>query len=110
MSVACPNRAVNLQMCPCPNQDCERRGICCECVQAHAAASKPNACARLPQGNPAALGLVPLVRQCTANLDRNRAFCPCGAVDCVRRGTCCECVRNHYAPGGGHVACLRPLC
>jgi len=25
----------NKEKCACPNTDCERRGICCECVQNH---------------------------------------------------------------------------
>jgi hypothetical protein len=110
-AATCPNRAINLQMCPCTNEDCERRGRCCECVQAHAAAGKPNACARLPRRDPATMGLVALVAPCPINLERNRAFCPCGATDCVRRGTCCECVRNHFRPdGAGLVSCMKPFC
>lgn len=25
----------NKEKCACPNKDCERRGICCECVRTH---------------------------------------------------------------------------
>ena len=107
-AVTCPNREINLQMCPCDNEDCPRRGNCCECVQAHTAAGKPNACARLPHRNPATVGLVPLTQRCTINFERNKAFCPCGNKDCPRQGTCCECVRNHFQPdGAGRVTCMR---
>ncbi|MBI2301927.1 MAG: hypothetical protein HYU66_23745 [Armatimonadetes bacterium] len=109
-AVACPNREINLQMCPCPNDECERRGICCECVQAHYAVGKPNACARMPARDPKTMDLVPLAKVCPTNLERNLEFCPCGCKDCGKQGTCCECVRLHYKPdGNGVVACMKGL-
>lgn len=104
----CPNWEINQQMCPCTNEGCPNHGICCECVQAHAAVGKLTACMRVerPFETIRLRGQVP----CTHNLERNQAFCPCGASDCVRRGTCCECIRNHWLPdGSGRVACLRGL-
>ncbi len=31
----CPNKASNEQTCPCTATDCERHGVCCECIRAH---------------------------------------------------------------------------
>ncbi len=31
----CPNRGLNNEFCTCPYTDCERHGVCCECVQYH---------------------------------------------------------------------------
>jgi hypothetical protein len=40
----CPKREVNLANCPCENMECERRGICCECVANHRAKGNRPAC------------------------------------------------------------------
>lgn len=32
----CPNLKINRAKCPCP-EDCPRRGMCCECIEFHAA-------------------------------------------------------------------------
>ena len=31
----CPNRKENHAKCKCPYTDCERHGVCCECVRYH---------------------------------------------------------------------------
>ncbi|MBT6604291.1 hypothetical protein HOB36_04295 [Candidatus Bathyarchaeota archaeon] len=40
------------------------------------------------------------------NKARNLESCACTA-DCVRKGTCCDCVANHRK-NGNLPACLRP--
>ncbi|NQT08899.1 hypothetical protein HQ586_07470 [Candidatus Bathyarchaeota archaeon] len=40
------------------------------------------------------------------NLTLNLQGCLCTA-DCTRKGTCCDCVRNHRE-NGNFPACLRP--
>jgi len=34
------------EKCPCANVDCERRGICCECLSAHLSKESLPACMR----------------------------------------------------------------
>jgi hypothetical protein len=41
------------------------------------------------------------------NLTINLKTCMCTSTDCERKGTCCECVRNHKS-NGNLPACLRP--
>ena len=36
----------NKKNCPCTAVDCERHGICCECIRAHAASKSLPACLR----------------------------------------------------------------
>jgi len=31
----CVNRERNRKDCPCPHDDCSRRGVCCECLRHH---------------------------------------------------------------------------
>ncbi len=31
----CLNKYENEQDCPCPDENCERHGICCECIKYH---------------------------------------------------------------------------
>jgi len=31
----CDNKKKNEQQCSCPNKDCTRHGVCCECVRYH---------------------------------------------------------------------------
>lgn len=31
----CPNVKTNKEQCRCPYDDCERHGVCCECVRYH---------------------------------------------------------------------------
>lgn len=42
----CPNRQSNAKSCTCPNEGCERRGICCACVRAHREANSLPMCLR----------------------------------------------------------------
>ncbi len=107
----CANYEINLKMCPCTNESCPNRGICCECVQAHSAAGKPNACNREPnRRDPATISLSELAVKCRTNYDRNLAFCPCDYQPCNNKGTCCSCVRNHFnVEGTGRVACMKRL-
>ena len=34
-TVNCPNRIKNNTYCSCPKTDCQRHGLCCECVLTH---------------------------------------------------------------------------
>ena len=36
----------NKEKCACPNTDCERRGVCCECLKAHLASRSLPMCMR----------------------------------------------------------------
>jgi len=106
-TVECPNRAVNLQMCPCPQTDCEQRGICCVCVQTHAAKGERSYCldgAERPAASRSLSGRgIPCDRY-----DANLEFCPCDYDPCTNRGTCCDCVRNHWGDASSPVpACMR---
>jgi len=93
-------------MCPCPNEACERRGICCLCVQNHAAKGQKSFCLRgaeRPAATRSLKGIAPA--QCgrhAANLE----FCPCDYEACGNRGTCCDCVRNHW----GNATYPMPAC
>jgi hypothetical protein len=42
----CPNKSLNEEKCPCPHTDCERHGICCECIAFHKAREEFPACLR----------------------------------------------------------------
>ena len=42
----CSKREENLAQCPCPSDDCERKGRCCECVATHRAAGNLPVCLR----------------------------------------------------------------
>lgn len=105
----CANHALNLQMCPCTSESCPRRGICCECIQAHAAKSGLTACMRGAQRAAATLGLAAqAVATCAHNQARNLEFCVCTWEPCANRGVCCNCVRNHFTVDGtGRVACMK---
>mgnify|MGYP007001755143 CR=1 FL=1 len=104
----CANREINLQMCPCKNEGCANRGICCECIQAHYARNSTTSCMRGAQRDPATLNLMHLaVKQCSTNQARNAEFCVCTYEACERRGLCCSCVRNHFTVDGtGRTACM----
>ena len=105
-AVQCPNRSVNLQMCSCANEECERRGICCLCVQFHVGKGGKSNCMRGTERPAATQGLRGIAE---AKCDRYSAtidFCPCDYRDCDNRGTCCDCVRNHW----GNAAYPSPAC
>ena len=44
--VECPNKEENAEQCTCGAEDCERRGVCCECVRAHRAKGNLPTCLR----------------------------------------------------------------
>ena len=46
MPETCPNKASNEETCPCQSKDCERHGVCCECIRAHIAGGSLPMCAR----------------------------------------------------------------
>lgn len=109
MPTDCVNYQLNLQMCPCTSEECGNRGICCECLQAHKAAGKPNACMRGEKRNPETMGLaLQAMKECKINQARNAELCVCTYEECERRGVCCSCVRNHFTVDGtGRVACMK---
>lgn len=102
----CPNRSVNLQMCPCSNADCERRGICCLCVQFHAAKGQKSSCFRGVPRPAATRALRGIAREKCSRFQANTEFCPCDYEPCGNRGTCCDCVRNHW----GNATYPTPAC
>jgi len=104
----CANYAINIQMCPCTNEGCANRGICCECVQAHHASGSKSACMRGVERNPETVALAAQAVKCQTNLQRKLDFCVCDYEPCGNKGTCCSCIRNHFsADGTGRVACMR---
>lgn len=102
----CPNRAVNLQMCPCPNEACERRGICCLCAQNHVAKGQKSFCLRGAERPAATRSLKGIAPAKCGRQAANLAFCPCDYEPCGNRGTCCDCVRNHW----GNATYPMPAC
>ena len=40
----CPNIEENLKNCPCDWLDCERKGICCECISYHRSRGEKPVC------------------------------------------------------------------
>jgi len=49
MKKACPNVKVNLADCTC-TYDCEKKGLCCQCVAYHRQARQIPGCFFTPQG------------------------------------------------------------
>ena len=105
----CINYQLNMQMCPCTNDGCDNHGICCECLQAHAASDSISACMRGVKRDPATMGLLAMAaKQCETNQARNLEACVCTYEPCERKGVCCNCVRNHWTEDGtGRVACMK---
>lgn len=105
----CANYEINLAMCPCQSETCSNRGICCECIQSHAAKGGQTACMRGTRRDPGTMGLASEAAPvCDTNFERNLEFCVCTYDPCSRRGVCCNCVRNHFTTdGSGRVACMR---
>ncbi len=109
MPEQCVNYEINLEMCPCTSEDCDNRGICCECLQSHAARDSKSACMRGIERDPATMGLASeAATSCETNVKRNLEFCVCTYEPCARKGICCNCVRNHFSlDGSDRVACMR---
>ena len=42
----CPSREANAAQCTCAAEDCERRGLCCQCVAAHRSSGNLPSCLR----------------------------------------------------------------
>ncbi|MGE5532329.1 MAG: hypothetical protein ACM3VW_09460 [Bacteroidota bacterium] len=105
----CANYALNIQMCPCTNEGCGNRGICCECLQAHSANKSATSCMRGVKRSEDTLALsAEAAAKCATNQERNAKSCTCGYAPCDNRGLCCSCVRNHFTvEGTGRVACMR---
>jgi hypothetical protein len=40
----CPNRELNEKECPCEYTNCERHGLCCECIKFHRERGEKPAC------------------------------------------------------------------
>ena len=106
--VVCPNREVNLQMCPCPKADCGNRGICCQCAQNHVPKGAKTFCLRGAERPAATLSLHGIAKEKCGNHKKNLEICPCDYEACGNRGTCCDCVRNHWGnPTYPMPACMR---
>ncbi len=105
----CFNYEINIQMCPCTSEDCANRGICCECLRAHASSGSKTACMRGAERNPETISLsAKAATTCTVNQARNVDLCTCSYELCARKGVCCNCIRNHFSEdGSGRVACMR---
>ncbi len=43
----CVNIETNEENCPCEALDCERRGVCCECIVAHSSKDSLPSCLRV---------------------------------------------------------------
>ena len=108
-AIQCPNYEVNLQICPCTEEVCGRRGICCQCVSYHRVSRQwpATACMRGSK-RPVAILELPAPADLCANQPDNAENCLCESDSCARLGWCCECVRNHWtADGAGRTACMR---
>ena len=44
----CTSYEQNKNECPCQNMECERRGICCDCIRHHRKRGSTVACMRPP--------------------------------------------------------------
>ena len=109
-AVECPNKAINEQMCPCTEISCERHGICCACTEFHMKSTQwpLSACMRGTKRPAATLTLPKKHTEKCAQHEANLARCVCTNEKCVRRGTCCDCVRNHWGNEAGPlVSCMR---
>ena len=107
-AVECPNQEVNLQMCPCTNESCDNRGICCLCVRNHASKGEKTACMRGVERPADSRPLRGIATGKCAQYDDNKTFCPCTYDACDNGGTCCDCVSNHWGNATyPTVACMR---
>ncbi|MEW6357820.1 MAG: hypothetical protein AB1696_15915 [Planctomycetota bacterium] len=107
-AVECPNIKINQQMCPCTEVDCPRHGICCQCLAYHAESAQwpLSACMRGVKRPEATLSLPKVHEQKCDQYEQNLTRCVCKSDKCERKGTCCDCVRNHWG-GEKAVACMR---
>ncbi len=105
-TIECPNRQVNLQMCPCPNDDCERRGICCLCAAFHVGKGQKSSCLRGAERPAATRSLKGIAPEKCGRYKANLEVCPCDYEPCGNRGTCCDCIRNHW----GNATYPMPAC
>jgi len=104
----CPNKDVNLQMCPCPKTDCGNRGICCLCTQTHVGKGQKSFCLRGTERPAGTQSLRGIAKGKCDNHPKNLEICPCDYEPCGNRGTCCDCVRNHWGnPANPMPACMR---
>jgi hypothetical protein len=108
LAVSCPNREVNLQMCPCPKTDCDNRGVCCLCIRNHVAKSQKSFCMRGTERPPATRSLAGVAEAKCDNHKKNADLCACDYEPCGNRGTCCDCIRNHWGNSTYPLsACMR---
>jgi hypothetical protein len=108
-AVTCTNYELNLKMCPCTS-DCERRGICCECMNYHMHSTQwpRSACMRGTPRPASTLDLPLAIPADCANRARNLEMCRCTYDTCERNGYCCACVRNHWKEDASSAtACMR---
>lgn len=42
----CKNKKENEARCPCPHKDCDRHGVCCECIAYHGSDGSVPMCLR----------------------------------------------------------------
>jgi hypothetical protein len=92
-------------MCPCPSEDCERKGICCLCAQYHVGRGQKSSCMRDTERPVESCSLRGIGSKCD-RYKENLEFCPCDYEPCENRGTCCDCVRNHW----GNATYPSPAC
>ncbi|MBM3473209.1 MAG: hypothetical protein FJX75_08085 [Armatimonadetes bacterium] len=108
-ATTCTNYELNLKMCPCTS-DCERRGICCECMNFHMHSTQwpRSACMRGTPRPASTLDFPLAIPADCASHPRNLEMCPCTYDTCERRGFCCACVRNHWKEDASSAtACMR---
>lgn len=103
----CPNHDVNLQMCPCPSEDCDNRGFCCLCAQNHVSQGQKSFCMRDTERPADTRSLRGVEGKCDRHQE-NLEICPCDYEPCSNKGTCCDCIRNHWGSAAyPMVACMR---
>lgn len=110
VTVVCPNIEINKQMCPCTETSCERHGICCLCIAYHAKSTQwpLTACMRGAPRPQATLSLPKEHAEKCAQYETNLERCVCTSETCVRKGTCCDCVRAHWGnEAKPRVTCMR---
>jgi len=104
----CPNREINVQLCPCTEKSCPNWAVCCLCVANHRGnATWPFTACQQGAKRPAETVDLPDRVPCP-NVQPNAAECVCSYDACTRRGFCCACISNHWTEDGkGRVACFR---